>query len=44
MITHPSASKIKHVMKKDPRLVRTDDTIETVAQTIENMTWSLCPR
>lgn len=35
MITHPSASKIKHVMKKDPVSVRTDDTIETVAQTIE---------
>ena len=35
MITHPSASKIKHVMKKAPVSVRTDDTIETVAQTIE---------
>ena len=35
MITHPSVSKIKHVMKKDPVSVRTDDTIETVAQTIE---------
>ena len=35
MITHPSASKIKHVMKTDPVSVRTDDTIETVAQTIE---------
>ena len=35
MITHPSVSKIKHVMKKDPISVHTDDPIETVAQIIE---------
>ncbi|MBQ8424077.1 MAG: magnesium transporter [Coprobacter sp.] len=35
MITHPSVSKIKHVMKKEPVSVHTDDTIESVAQTIE---------
>jgi magnesium transporter len=35
MITNPSVSKIKHVMKKDPIAVRDDDSIEEVAQVIE---------
>jgi magnesium transporter len=35
MITNPSVSKIKHVMKKDPISVREDDSIEEVAQVIE---------
>lgn len=35
MITNPSVSKIKHVMKKDPISVRESDSIEEVAQTIE---------
>jgi magnesium transporter len=35
MITNPSVSKIKHVMKKDPIVVRDDDSIEEVAQVIE---------
>ncbi|MCD7915947.1 MAG: magnesium transporter [Tannerellaceae bacterium] len=34
MITNPSVSKIKHVMKKDPISVRDDDSIEEVAQII----------
>ncbi|MDR1259539.1 MAG: magnesium transporter [Tannerellaceae bacterium] len=35
MITNPSVSKIRHVMKKDPIAVREDDSIEEVAQVIE---------
>ncbi|MDR1918398.1 MAG: magnesium transporter [Tannerellaceae bacterium] len=35
MITNPSVSKIKHVMKKDPISVHEDDSIEEVAQVIE---------
>ncbi|GHT33325.1 magnesium transporter MgtE [Bacteroidia bacterium] len=35
MITNPSISKIKHVMKKDPISVHEDDSIEEVAQVIE---------
>lgn len=35
MITNPSVSKIKHVMKKEPIAVHEGDTIEDVAQTIE---------
>jgi len=35
MITSPSVSKIKHVMKKEPIAVRESDSIEEVAQTIE---------
>lgn len=35
MITNPSVSKIKHVMKKDPICVRDGDSIEEVAQIIE---------
>ncbi len=35
MITNPNASKIKHVMEKDPISVKTDTSIEEVAQTIE---------
>lgn len=35
MITNPSVSKIKHVMKKDPISVRESDSIEEVAQVIE---------
>jgi magnesium transporter len=35
MITNPSVSKIKHVMKKEPVSVRDDDSIEQVAQVIE---------
>lgn len=35
MITSPSVSKIKHVMKKDPIAVKDSDSIEEVAQTIE---------
>ena len=35
MITNPSVSKIKHVMKKDPIAARESDSIEEVAQTIE---------
>lgn len=35
LITNPSVSKIKHVMKKDPISVRDSDSIEEVAQTIE---------
>lgn len=35
MITSPSVSKIKHVMKKDPISVRESDSIEEVGQTIE---------
>ena len=34
-ITHPSVSKIKHVMKKDPISVRDSDSIEEVTETIE---------
>ncbi len=43
MITSPSVSKIKHVMKKDPIAVKDSDSIEEVAQTIEKMTLWLCP-
>lgn len=39
LITNPSVSKIKHVMKKEPISVHEGDTIEEVARTIENMTW-----
>ena len=35
LITNPSVSKIKHVMKKDPISAREDDSIEEVGQTIE---------
>ena len=35
LITHPSVSKIKHVMKKDPISVRDSDSIEEVTETIE---------
>ena len=35
LITNPSVSKIKHVMKKDPIAVRDSDSIEEVAETIE---------
>ena len=35
MITSPSVSKVKHVMKKDPISVRVDTPIEEVVQTIE---------
>lgn len=35
MITNPSVSKIKHVMKKDPVSVKTDTPIEEVAQVFE---------
>ena len=35
MITSPSVSKVKHVMKKDPIAVHVDTPIEEVVQTIE---------
>ena len=35
LITNPSVSKIKHVMKKDPISVRDSDSIEEGTQTIE---------
>ena len=35
LITNPSVSKIKHVMKKEPISVRDSDSIEEVAETIE---------
>lgn len=35
LITNPSVSKIRHVMKKDPISVRESDSIEEVSQTIE---------
>ena len=35
LITNPSVSKIKHVMKKDPISVRDSDSIEEVTETIE---------
>ena len=35
LITNPSVSKIKHVMKKDPIAVHDSDSIEEVTQTIE---------
>jgi len=35
MLTNPSVSKIKHVMKKEPVCVHDDDKIEQVAQVIE---------
>ena len=35
LITNPSVSKIKHVMKKDPIAVHDSDSIEEVAETIE---------
>ena len=35
LITNPSVSNIKHVMKKDPIAVRDSDSIEEVTQTIE---------
>ncbi|MDR3137844.1 MAG: magnesium transporter [Tannerellaceae bacterium] len=35
LITHPSVSKIRHVMKKDPVSVGESDSIEEVAQVIE---------
>lgn len=35
MITSPSVSKIKHVMKKEPIAVRDNDSIEVVAEIIE---------
>ena len=35
LITNPSVSKIKHVMKEDPIAVRDSDSIEEVTQTIE---------
>ena len=36
MITHPSASKIKHVMRKDPVSVKTDTPIDDVAIIIDS--------
>jgi Mg2+ transporter (mgtE) len=35
LITTPSVSKIRHVMKKDPVVVHEGDSVEDVAQTIE---------
>ena len=35
MVTSPSVSKVKHVMRKDPISVRVDTPIEDVVQTIE---------
>lgn len=35
LITNPSVSKIRHVMKKDPIAVHEDDPVEEVVQTIE---------
>ncbi|MGN0037296.1 MAG: magnesium transporter [Bacteroidaceae bacterium] len=35
MITSPSVSKVKHVMKKDPISVRVETSIDEVVQTIE---------
>ena len=35
LITNPSISKIKHVMKKDPIAVRDSDSIEEVTETID---------
>ena len=35
MITSPSVSKVKHVMKKDPVSVKTDTPVEEVAQAFE---------
>ena len=35
MITHPSVSKIKHVMRKDPVSVKTDTPIDEVALTFD---------
>lgn len=35
LITNPSVSKIKHVMRKDPFSVHENDSIEEVVQTIE---------
>ncbi|MGM9759078.1 MAG: magnesium transporter [Parabacteroides sp.] len=35
LITNPSVSKIKHVMKKDPIAVRESDSIEEVTETID---------
>ncbi len=35
MITSPSVSKVKHVMKKDPVSVRVDSSIDEVVQVIE---------
>ncbi|OAV67139.1 Magnesium transporter mgtE [Bacteroidales bacterium Barb4] len=35
LITNPSVSKIKHVMKKDPVVVHDSDSIEEVVQAIE---------
>ena len=35
LITNPSVSKIKHVMKKDPNAVRDSDSIEEVTETID---------
>ncbi len=37
MITNPSASKIKHVMRKDPVSVKTDTPINDVAMTFEKI-------
>lgn len=35
MITSPSVSKVKHVMRKDPISVRVDTSVDDVVQTIE---------
>ncbi|MDE7143541.1 MAG: magnesium transporter, partial [Muribaculaceae bacterium] len=35
MLTHPSVSKIKHVMEEDPASVKTDTPIDEVAQDFE---------
>lgn len=35
LITNPSVSKIKHVMKKEPIVVHVDDSVEEVVTTIE---------
>lgn len=43
MITSPSVSKVKHVMKKDPISVHVDTPIDEVVQLIENTTWWQSP-
>lgn len=43
MITHPSVSKIKHVMVTEPFSVRTDDPIEDVARDFEKYNLAAMP-
>lgn len=43
MITHPSVSKIKHVMVTEPFSVRTDDSIEDVARDFEKYNLAAMP-